>query len=220
MVGITIGLFVVAAATIVSTTQLRDNRQLLLETQLQQDLRASADIIAREVRRSGFIDNAELAVWNANAGANMPSSTQSLTVTAGAAGHVVYDYKRPDNAPGPFQYWLDNGVIKVRLSANSPTQDLTDRNVMFVETLAIDLQQSPEVRLQCPADCPIPGPAGETTPDYCWPLLRARELVITITGRAVSDPAVRRSIDSRVRLRNDAVSFHPSNPSASPACPN
>ena len=43
MVGITIGLFILAAATVMLTSQLADNRRLLLEAQVQQDLRATAD---------------------------------------------------------------------------------------------------------------------------------------------------------------------------------
>ena len=43
MVGIAVGLIVVAAATLMVAGQLADNRRLLLETQVQQDLRASAD---------------------------------------------------------------------------------------------------------------------------------------------------------------------------------
>lgn len=218
MVGITIGLFIVAAATMVSTTQLRDNRQLLLETQLQQDLRASADIIARELRRAGYVGNAETAVWNPSASTNIASTTQTLTITPGSQGAITYDYIRPAGADGPYGYWLDNGVIRVRLAANAPAQDLTDRNVMFVETLQVELTSSDPVRLECPNDCPLPAPPGEPA-NYCWPTIAVRELQISITGRAVSDPAVRRTIDSRVRLRNDAVTFHPSNPSASPACP-
>ena len=53
MVGVAIGLFVVAAASMLVVTQLSDNRRLTLETQVQQDLRATADIITRELRRAG-----------------------------------------------------------------------------------------------------------------------------------------------------------------------
>lgn len=49
MVGITVGLFVVAAAATLVANQLSDNRRLLLETQVQQDLRATMDIITRAV---------------------------------------------------------------------------------------------------------------------------------------------------------------------------
>ena len=51
MVGVAVGLFVVAAASMLVATQLSDNRRLTLETQVQQDLRAAADIITRELRR-------------------------------------------------------------------------------------------------------------------------------------------------------------------------
>ena len=54
MVGVAVGLFVVAGATLVVSNQLGDNRRLMLETQIQQDLRAAADLIARDLRRSGY----------------------------------------------------------------------------------------------------------------------------------------------------------------------
>ena len=63
MVGVAIGLFVVAAATMLVSTQLSDNRRLMLETQVQQDLRASADIITRELRRAGHWGKARDGVW-------------------------------------------------------------------------------------------------------------------------------------------------------------
>ena len=44
MVGLAVGLFVLAGATLVVSSQLNDNRTLLLETQIQQDLRAKARI--------------------------------------------------------------------------------------------------------------------------------------------------------------------------------
>ena len=52
MVGIAVGLFIVAAATVLVSGQLGENRRLMLDTQLQQDLRATADIITRELRRA------------------------------------------------------------------------------------------------------------------------------------------------------------------------
>ena len=54
MVGITISLFILAGASLVLTTQLDSNRRLLLEAQVQQDLRTTADMISRDVRRAGY----------------------------------------------------------------------------------------------------------------------------------------------------------------------
>ena len=54
LVGVAVGLFIVAGATLIVSTQLSENKRLLAETQLQQDLRAAADIMTRELRRSGY----------------------------------------------------------------------------------------------------------------------------------------------------------------------
>ena len=63
MVGITIGLFILAGASMVLTTQLGDNRRLLLEAQVQQDLRVASDLISREIRAAGYWGNAYQQVW-------------------------------------------------------------------------------------------------------------------------------------------------------------
>ncbi|MBC7940153.1 MAG: hypothetical protein H7Z19_10380 [Chitinophagaceae bacterium] len=218
MVGITVGLFIVAAASLLMSTQLLENRKLLLETQLQQDLRAAADIIARELRRSGYNALSETSVWNPTVGAPVRNVFLGVNVTSGSQGGVEYDYKRLDNAPGPFGYRVDAGVLKVKLSATSAEQELTDKNVVYVERLEIDLNSSPPVVLPCPKDCPGPIPAGAGA-DYCWPTTAVRELVVGITGRSASDGAVRRSVQSTVRLRNDQVLFRAGNPADPQACP-
>jgi len=227
MVGITIGLFVVAAASIVVTTQLRENSQLLAETQLQQDLRAGADIIAREIRRTGYNDTSENSVWSPTTPTSTAGDFQQLGLGAGNQGSISYRYKRTDTNTGPFRYWVDNGVIKTQMGPSIPVQELTDKNVLFVEILNIALATSNPVRLPCPNECPLPAPAGQ--PDnYCWPTTAVRDITVTITGRAVSDPSVRRTINSQVRLRNDYVVFNavppgapspPSPPSPPLACP-
>ena len=67
MVGIALGLFVVAASTALVANQLGDNRRLLLETQVQQDLRASMDIITRQMRRAGATTPANVEAGAASA---------------------------------------------------------------------------------------------------------------------------------------------------------
>jgi len=218
MVGITIGLFVVAAASIVVTTQLRENRQLLAETQLQQDLRAGADILAREIRRTGYSNVSETSIWNPTNGAPAASPYQGLEVVAGS---VTYHYRRASHLTGPFRYWVDNGVIKTQMDPAIPAQELTDKNVLFVEVLNIVLASSTPVRLECPNDCPPSAPPGLPN-DYCWPTTAVRDITVSITGRAVSDPSVRSTINSQVRLRNDHVVFNavaPGAPGAPLACP-
>lgn len=222
MVGITIGLFVVAAASMVVTTQLRENKQLLVETQLQQDLRATADIIARDIRRAGYTVEAQQAVWSAAASAPLASPYQQVDVVAGTQGSVLYNYQRPDLSSGPFGYWVESGVVRVRLSGPTVPQDLSDRNVLYVEELRVEQQVSNRIRLECPNECP-PDPAQPA--NYCWPEVEVRDITVTIRGYARSDPTVIRTVSSRVRLRNDHVLLNAGTPAAGPvpaapkACP-
>ena len=50
----------------------------------------------------------------------------------------------------------------------------------------------------------------------CWPTVKVRELVVTIQGKSASDDTIKRSITTRVRLRNDLVNF---NAPATQVCP-
>ena len=217
MVGITVGLFVVAAAAMLMSTQLSENRRLLTETQLQQDLRATADIITREVRRAGYSATADSSVANVNTGQPVPNGYLDLPVGGGAQGTIAYNYKRPDNAPGPFGYKLDGGIIKTNLSGPG-WQELTDKNVLFVDSMTLTLNTSAPVVLACAKDCPTPPPGSGT--DWCWPTVAVRDLTITIAGHAVNDAAIVRTVQSRVRLRNDQVLFNsPSGAGTFYACP-
>jgi type IV pilus assembly protein PilW len=221
MVGVTVGLFVVAAASLLMTTQLSENRRLLLEAQLQQDLRATSDIITRELRRSGFSAAAERSVANAS-GSFPPSDNTYLDVTinpAGPAGRVDYNYKRPDNAPGAFGYKLESGILKTNLPG-AGWQELTDKSILAIDSFWIDLDSATPIVLACPKDCPAPIPSGKGA-DYCWPTLTVRTLTVTIRGHSVIDAAVVRTVRSVVRLRNDQLAFRAQDPgTASPqACP-
>lgn len=216
MVGVTIGLFVVAAASTLVATQLLDNRHLIAETQLQQDMRATADIITRELRRAGTegLSNARLAAWYAGstgARCNLYATVQPDTAAADA---VSYRYYRSSNQIGPLGFKLDGGVVKYSLTTNvgpdattcSPAndpgnwQELTDPHTVTITGFSITPVLGPAMVLSCPKLCPD----GTTS---CWPTIRVRDLVVTLQGQSVIDATVNRSITSTVRLRNDYVQF-------------
>jgi type IV pilus assembly protein PilW len=54
------------------------------------------------------------------------------------------------------------------------------------------------IRLECSKPCP------DALVD-CRPVLEVRDLRVLIRGEAANDSNVKRSVDNRVRLRNDAV---------------
>jgi prepilin-type N-terminal cleavage/methylation domain-containing protein len=208
MVGITVGLFIVAAASMMVAMQLGENRRLLLETQVQQDLRATADIMTRELRRSGYWAAAQQSVWFPGAAAAVQKNPRTAVSTP-SASEVAYSYERDINNAGPYGFKLENGRIKTYLG--NIWQELTDANVLEITDLTFVEQDSAGALLPCPRECTGGGTA-------CWPTLVVRDLLITITGRATSDAAVQRTVSSRVRLRNDLVQY---NDAANPAaiCP-
>jgi prepilin-type N-terminal cleavage/methylation domain-containing protein len=201
MVGITIGLVVVAGATLMAATQISDNRRLLLETQVQQDLRAAADIITREVRRTGFINWAAGTLWSSATPNDLPTPNILSRAAYGTGGEEVsYGYHRPGSgAPNSlfFGYRLNTGVIQQRIGAN--VQDLTDGRTLEVTAFNVTLT-NPTIRAQlaCPRLCP-------DGTQNCWPILSVSDVLITITGRPRSAPELSRTVTSQVRLRNEGV---------------
>lgn len=205
MVGITVGLFVVAAAALLTSAQLSSNRKLLLEAQIQQDLRATADIIGRELRRSGALRDAQAinTTWRPGF---VPSPNTAATGLQPAAGvtddETQYQYERfPGAGLSTFGFRLENGRIRSRVGGGG-WQDLTDATVMEVTTFQIATTGSTAEILPCPNECPGGGTA-------CWPSVQVRDLTITLEARSTADASVLRSIRAVVRQRADVVARGP-----------
>jgi type IV pilus assembly protein PilW len=207
MVGVTVGLIVVAAATMMTAAQLADNRRLLLETQVQQDLRASADLITRDLRRAGYWkDSMRGTAAGAAAGGGLlanPYVNVSPATPATLVHAVTYGYANPtrpeDNVVNNDEqagYRLNNGVIETQLGAGN-WQALTDSGAVRITRFDITASHQ-AVPLACFRACS----AGPTP---CPPVQTVRTYTIDIAGQATSDPAVTRSVRSEVRLRNDLV---------------
>jgi len=204
MVGIAVGMMVVAGASFVAVNQIGENRQLFLETQVQQDLRAAADMVARDLRRAGYWGAAESGVWVGDAPA-VASNPYAATTPGAAASvpvsEVTFAYSRGteddsiDDAQEGFGFKLDAGALKMRIGG--AWQALTDTNVLEVTRFDVVLQTQ-TLQQHCYKECVGGGTA-------CWPTETVRRFVIDIAGHAVTDPAVARSVRDSVRLRNDAT---------------
>jgi type II secretory pathway component PulJ len=203
MVGVAVGLFVVAGATMVVSNQLGDNRRLMLETQIQQDLRAAADVIAKDLRRSGHWDAARTSVWhagvttvasNANTGLTHadPDTAQPLLPDIPASG-VQFSYTRA-GAIEQSGFRLRNGAIQMLLGGN--WQALTDASTLRITKFEVELN-SRDISLACFSPC---GAAPS-----CPPTQTVRDITVVIEGAAVHDASVRRGAQSNARLRNDVI---------------
>ena len=223
MVGITISLFILAGATLVLTTQLDNNRRLLLEAQLQQDLRTAADMISRDVRRAGYWGRSYCNVWPGaldlvSCPAGNPYNTMTPNVAPAPAGTTQLVYDRSTDAEGGGDFNRDDGAVDAeagsprervgfRWNAANQTIDylvgdgnwqaLTDQAVLrvteFNMTINTQVLPVPCAALGCQAQGPQCG--GPVT-------VRSRDLTFTIVARAVHDAGVQRSLRENVRLRN------------------
>ena len=207
MGGIAIGLIIVAAASLLMSGQLNENRRLLAETQLQQDLRAASDIITRELRRIGADTEAQSlqSLWFPGRTTPVQENLLSRPVTiepapGPPANEVKFTYNPGGAGIGIFGYKLVSGGIQTRMAAGG-WQELTDPRVMTVNTFTITRDADSEIQVPCAKVCPITNDAA------CWPKLRIRNLSVAIAASAAADSNVGRSIRTRVRVRNDYLGF-------------
>jgi type IV pilus assembly protein PilW len=207
MVGITVGMIIVAGASTMMVNQIDDHRRLTLETQIQQDLRAAADLMLRDLRRSGFRGKAFDAVW----APDMPTTANPypLALQATANGRqVLYSYTSALDAMNAakennvvdanenFGYRLnDQGVLQFNLGGT--WQPLTDPNTLRVTDFRVRINtQTLSLKEFCPTPCPV---------DADCPRQQIHDVALRLTGEAVHDRRVERSINVSTRLRNDAI---------------
>ncbi|MCY7316090.1 MAG: prepilin-type N-terminal cleavage/methylation domain-containing protein [Rubrivivax sp.] len=209
MVGIAIGLVIVAAASVVMTTQLFENRRLVAETQMQQDLRAATDLMARELRRVDSDDEEVLltSIWHPGGGEPVPSRFAHELVWDSSGNWIEFKYL-PSKAlvPELSAFKLEGTAVKTLIGGN--LQELTDPNIMKVTAMtpSITNDSSAGIVLPCPDVCTAPFPvAGDDT--SCWPRYEVRTAKIALAAEAKLDSNVKREISSTVRLRNDQVHF-------------
>lgn len=211
MVGIAVGLFIVAAATMLVSTQLAENRRLLVETQIQQDLRATVDIITRELRRAGSWGNAvdsRNGIWSEST-SSIENVNLGLTIVSGTNAQVTFKSSRTNNPNRGFR--LLDGAIESRLDGTAENwQKLTDDATLTVTAFDVAEQDEGTLLLPCPKMCP-----GVPENTDCWPTVRLRTLIVTVSAQATSDPSVVRTVTSAARLRSDDVVFN----NGSQACP-
>ena len=226
MVGIAVSLFIVAAAALLTSTQLTENRRLLLETQLQQDLRATVDIVTRELRRSSFWHNAPAGVPAPSGGTVAPNAFEAVSVTTSGSSEVIYRYWRSSGAE-VFGFRLNNARVVQSCQTDGsealgpcttvPWQDLTDGRTMEVTDFRIDDARAGLSANDDLVTLPCASPCSDGTAS-CWPKVGVREFTIQITARSRAFPEVQRTLSSSVRVRNDRVVFS-TEAAANSACP-
>lgn len=207
MIGLALGLFVVAVATALLASQLRENRALMLEARLMQDLRTAADLMTRDLRRAGFWGQASGGVWTAASALGPSANPYAVPPAAAASDAVDLRYSRDAvengtvDANEQFGYRLRAGTLELQLGLGN-WQALTDPASLTVTDVRI-VPTNQEVSLD--SSCALACVAGDA---LCPPRLQVRSFAVRLTGRSPLDPRVVRSLHSEVRLRNDVLTGH------------
>ena len=226
MVGLAVGLLVVVGAAKLFADFVIGNKRMMLETRVNQDLRAAADMVARDVRRAGYWDNALTGMWSAGTVAPIvnPHATGAGQLSVPSANSVNYSYARDTNdalnaasESAGFDLATVRGVNTLRMKVGGAWQELTDPGTVRITTfsvtpvapaLANDL--SPYcgclTRLTCSLGTGSDGIKNSTFNPAGAPTATIDSLQIVLTGQAVNDPAVVRTLSETVRVRNPRLS--------------
>lgn len=200
LVGMAITLVVVAGALKMFVGQVDGHRRLLLEARLHQDLRAASDLIARDLRRAGYWQQASLGTaWPAQPNpyrAISPSGATSAALTSYSYSRDATENNSLDSNES-FGLRLNAGSLQL-LEGGAGWQQLTDAGTVLVTGLAITPQtRSIGLGHLCSPAC--------TSADPACPRLELRRYDIVIRGRATSDASVTREVRESVRVRNDEL---------------
>ncbi|MDR7332527.1 prepilin-type N-terminal cleavage/methylation domain-containing protein [Roseateles asaccharophilus] len=222
MVGITVGLIVAAGASMVAVNQINEHRRLMLETQVQQDLRVAADLMQQDLRRAGFRGDAALGVWRPASGVGttleVPAQAASASPYAVVTetdndGEVAleYRYARPDGAIYTLAAEPKNNeffgirwdkrtkalYLKVGLKEDKPNwQPITDPETVEITQFQMTVHTQ-DIALTdfCDSDC-----AGAGCPKQ-----QVRQVDFLVRGRAKHDANVVRTLSGTERIRADAI---------------
>ncbi len=217
LVSIAIGLFLVASGATLVLNQLAEQRRLLLESRLNQDLRAVADLITRDLKRAGYWGAAQNGVWRGDDTAPAANPYVGVHPTVGAATLLGYAYSRDttedDTVASQERFGLrlnaNTQALELRLGGAAITpasgdqwQALTDPSLTRITRWAVQTQTRTVDLL---AYCANPACAAGASAASCPPRLLQRTVSIELDATDSRDANVRFSLRSRLNLRNDEL---------------
>ena len=201
LVGMALALVAVAAALKLLAGHVEGHRRLLLEARLHQDLRAAADLVARDLRRAGWWASAVAAT----AGPPRANPYRAIAPASGAAqSSIGYSYSRDAvendtlDANESFGLRLSAGALQLQ-DGSGGWQQLTDPATVLVTRLVVTPRlRSVDLGHLCTPAC--------SSADAACPRLELRSYDLLIQARAAGDASVVREVRESVRVRNDQLS--------------
>lgn len=204
LIGLAVGLLMVAAASLLMLSQLKDHQRLRLETQAQQEMRAIGELLRRELSQAGAWAEAERGVWLHGAGA--ATANPYAAISLGALGNSVqFSASQAAVATGTENNQVDaadtkafrlRGQVLEFLTDGGSYQPLNDPNSLAITAFQVSLQALP---LADEALCPQPC-NGQA---QCPPTVTTRQARVQLAGHAAGDPQIQLALDFQTRIRAD-----------------
>ena len=193
MIGLAVSLALMAGAFAMAGVQLGEHHRLLLELQVQQELRATAELMQRDLRRAAFWDRTQDGVWHD--AAITPDANPYVDLSVDEAGaRLTYSYARDGSSPSGGSsgregsgFRLAEGRIDQWIAGRY--QPLTDPTVMRITRFDARVSSLPH-RLG----------------DACDPRLTARLVELSVDAEATHDRRVSHRLTLSSRLPNDLLS--------------
>lgn len=203
MVGLTVGLIVVAGAVSLFAAQLSGTRRTMLEARVNQDMRSAADLVVRDLRRASYWQNALDGTRAIGSGST--TTPNPYRVVSSASGQVEYAFSRDateDNSlgtPERFGFRVTNaGSLQMQVGEGQWNEIIDPSLVRVVAFTITPTAHILPLGALCPNVC-LPGAPN-------CPSTSVRQFEVLLRGQAVADAAVTREMRMTVRLRNDQLS--------------
>lgn len=210
LVGVAIGLFLVGGAVKLFVDYLSDSRRVLLETRVNQDLRAAADLLVRDLRRAGYWQNATAGLAASAPGSPNPFADITVSNADLTVGDLTFSYDKAASAGEPAGFRVRNGALQL-LNGSGGWQAVTDTGSLWIDTAQVQVTpRTVDLYTLCP--CFIKSDPNCTAASFAVgganypasaPRLIVRQYAVTLRGFAPSSSAVVRELRETVRVRND-----------------
>ena len=224
LVGVAIGLFIVGGATKLFVDYLTGTRNSLQEVRLNQDLRAAADLVVRDVRRAGYWQKAASGVWSSATTSVVTNAYANMTPASAPATAIAYNYAKDgdddvgSNETFGFQLNSTTGTLQASLGS-AGYQDITDPSSVRVTGFTVTPANLALVELYQTCPCltkgtctlnqfknPNPDTSAKGTRFDTRPVLAIQKFEIRLSGESRTDSRVKRELVETVRVRNDKFS--------------
>lgn len=219
MIGLTLGLFIMAGVTTVYVATVKTSAQTVKATRLNQEIRTVMSVLASEVRRAGYWNAVATGIGNLNTVPNPftvlgVSDIQILDYNGGSKNCILYSFDADeDGLLGTneiFGFRMDSTNAAIDATTGSPSstgdctggtwENFTDENIIEVTELVFSNDNS-----QCrnnsdtSSDCYTIAPAsGDTT-------VETGLVTVTISANLQGDAASRKSLTDSINIRNYRV---------------